>query len=295
MLRNFNELLEKASKMESRKIAVVMAEDSEVIQACRMAGEKGIAVPVFIGDSSKIKELGGDFPKAEIVHASNEEEASAKGVELIHSGKAHMLMKGKVKTSTFLKAVVNREKGLTGGNILSHILVFEKNNKLRIVTDGGMITYPDLDQKIKITENAVKIMKAMGNELPRVAPLCAVETVNPAMQPTIDAALLSKMNQRNQIRDCIIDGPLALDNAVSKEAAEHKGIFSEVAGNADILLVPDIEAGNILGKSLIYFAECESGGIIAGAKAPVIMLSRADTSKTKLNSIALAMVCSQEG
>jgi phosphate butyryltransferase len=295
MYCNFSELIEQASKKTPRKVAVVMAEDTEVIEACKIAFEKGIITPVFIGNSEKIKISGGDFEGSEIIHCDSEEQAASKAVELASSDSVHMLMKGKVKTSTFLKAIVNKEKGLTGGNILSHILVFEKENRLRIVTDGGMITYPDISQKIKITENAVKVMRSLGVKTPKVAPICAVETVNTAMQATIDAAELSKMADRKQIKDCIIDGPLALDNAVSVEAAEHKGIYSDVAGKADILLMPDIEAGNIFGKSLIYFAACESGGIIAGAKVPVIMLSRADNRKTKLNSIALAMICSQEG
>lgn len=292
MYNNFDELIKQASKKQSRKVAVVMAEDTEVIEACKAAFQKNIVIPVFIGDKQKIKDFGGDFEGAEIIHVQSEEQAAMKAVELASENSVHMIMKGKLSTSTFLKAIVNKEKNLTDGNILSHILVFEKNNKLRIVTDGGMITYPDIMQKVKITENAVKVMIALGVKKPKVAPICAVETVNPAMQATIDAAQLSKMSDRNQIKNCIIDGPLALDNAISKEAAEHKGIISEVAGNADILLVPDIEVGNILGKSLLYFAKCESGGIIAGAKVPIIMLSRADNRKTKLNSIALAMMCS---
>ncbi|MGM0608562.1 MAG: bifunctional enoyl-CoA hydratase/phosphate acetyltransferase [Candidatus Muiribacteriota bacterium] len=293
MYKSFDDLIEAAQKMgEKRKIAVVKGADKGVIEAMKMAAEKQMAEPVFIDDEKKLKELGADFKGALLVHAESEQEAAAKGVELIKKDRAQMLMKGKIKTGTFLKAVVNKETGITGKNILSHVLVFEKDNQLRIVTDGGMIPEPDLNQKVEIIKNASTIMKSIGAEVPRVAPLCAVETVNPDMKDTVEAALLTQMNRRKQIKDCIVDGPLALDNAVSEEAAAQKGIVSDVAGKADILVVPDIEAGNILGKSLIYFARAESGGLIAGAQAPVIMLSRADTSKTKLNSIALAIVCS---
>ena len=296
MLNTFDDLIKQAQQMGAKnKVAVVMGADSEVIEACREAYEKNMVIPIFIDNVEKIKELGGDFEGAEIIEASSEVEAAKIGVELVTKNQAQMLMKGKIKTSTFLKAVVNKETGITGKNILSHILMFESYNKLRMVTDGGMIINPDLNQKISIIENAVSIFRNVGVEKPKVAVIGAVETVNPDMSATCDAALLSKSNDRHQIKNCIIDGPLALDNAVSEEAAKHKGIVSPVAGNADILLVPDIEAGNILGKSIIYFAKCECGGIIAGAKAPVIMLSRADTSKTKLNSIALAIVASKRG
>lgn len=198
-------------------------------------------------------------------------------------------MKGFIPTSEILKFVLDKEKGIRSNNLLSHVMVYSVDtyNKFIFLTDGGMVPYPDVYQKVQIINNAVKVAKAFGINPIHVAPLCAVEVVNPDMQSTVDAAILSKMNQRGQIKDCIIDGPLALDNAVSKEAAKHKGIVSPVAGQADILLAPNIEAGNILGKSLTYFAKAKSAGVIMGAKCPIVLVSRADTYETKLYSIAL--------
>jgi len=228
----------------------------------------------------------------EIIHADSDKESAELAVSQVKSGNASSLMKGSIKTSILLKAVLDKEKGLRSGKLLSHILIAELRNKLFLVTDGGMNMYPDLNQKQNIIENAVRVAEKMGIKNPSVAPLCAVESVNPDMKATLDASILSKMNNRGQIKNCIVDGPLALDNAVSLEAAKHKKIVSPVAGNADILLVPDIEAGNIFGKSIIYFAHAKVGGIIAGASAPIILLSRADDEETKLNSICLAKIVS---
>jgi phosphate butyryltransferase len=189
--------------------------------------------------------------------------------------------------------VLNKEYGLRLGNILSHVAVFEipNHDRLIIVTDSAMNISPDLTQKAQIIKNAVAIAKEIGIETPKVAPIAAVEVVNPAMQATIDAAALTMMNKRGQITGCIVDGPLALDNAVSVLAAEHKGINSEVAGKVDILVVPSIEVGNALYKSLVYFANAKVGAVIAGAKAPIVLTSRADSAESKLYSLALA-ICS---
>jgi phosphate butyryltransferase len=202
-------------------------------------------------------------------------------------------MKGNIPTSVLLKAVLNKEFGLRTGNVLSHVAVFEVPDfdRFTIVTDAGMNISPDLEQKAQIVKNAAILARAIGIEYPKVAPIAAVEVVNPVMQATVDAAALSMMNKRGQITGCIVDGPLALDNAVSTLAAEHKGIHSEVAGRADILLVPTIEVGNVLYKSLIYFAKAKVGAVIAGAKAPIVLTSRADSAESKLYSLALA-ICS---
>lgn len=202
-------------------------------------------------------------------------------------------MKGNVPTATILKEVLNKEYGLRTGSVLSHVAAFEvpDYDQLIFVTDAAMNVAPDLNQKVQIVQNSVQVARALGIEMPKVAPLAAVEVVNPTMQATVDAALLTQMNNRGQIKDCIVDGPLALDNAVSALAAEHKGIKSEVAGQADILFVPTIEVGNVLYKSLIYFAKAKVGAIIAGAKAPIVLTSRADSAESKLYSLALA-VCS---
>jgi phosphate butyryltransferase len=202
-------------------------------------------------------------------------------------------MKGNVPTALILKAVLNKEWGLRTGNVLSHVAAFEVAgfDRLTFITDAAMNIAPDLQQKAQIIENAVEIAQSIGVNHPKVAPIAAVEVVNPAMQATVDAASLTMMNQRGQIRNCAVDGPLALDNAVSHHAAEHKGIESEVAGQADILLVPNIETGNALYKSLIYFAKAKVGAVIAGAKAPIVLTSRADSAESKLFSLALA-ICS---
>ena len=182
-----------------------------------------------------------------------------------------------------MKAVLNKEWGLRKGSVLSHVAAFEVPNydRLIFVTDAAMNIAPDVTQKAAIIQNTVEVARAIGIDLPKVAPIAAVEVVNPAMQATIDAAMLTQMNRRGQIKNCVVDGPLALDNAVSQIAAEHKGIVSDVAGKADILLVPTIEAGNVLYKSLVYFADAKVGAMIAGAKAPIVLTSRADSAETK--------------
>ena len=296
MYSSFNDIFEQAKKHKPKKVAVVMAADRELLDAIEQAMDMNLVSPILIGPKERLEALTEDWDKdLDIIDCEDEAQAAVKGVSLIREKKAAMIMKGKIKTGTVLKAIVDKENGVSGGNILSHVLVFEKDDRLRIITDGGMIISPDIKEKISIVNNSVRVARSLGIELPKVAPVCAVETVNEAMQATCDAALLAKMNSRKQIKDCIIDGPLALDNALSKKAAEHKGIESDVAGDADILLVPDIEAGNILGKSVYYIAGCECAGMIAGPLCPVIMLSRADSVSTRLNSIALAMVCANEG
>ena len=202
-------------------------------------------------------------------------------------------MKGQLHSSILMKAILNKETGIRKGAVLSHVGILQcpKFDRLLFLTDGAMCTYPDLEQKIAIINNAVAVARRLGVETPKVACLCAVETVNPKMQPTLDAAVLSLMNQRGQIKDCLVDGPLALDNALSPEAAEHKGVKSplDVKGNADILLVPNIEAGNLLLKASRYLADCMTVGLVAGASVPVIMSSRADTADNKLYAIACAV------
>jgi len=201
-------------------------------------------------------------------------------------------MKGFVGTADFMRAVLDKTDGLGSGRLISHVVVFEAAGyeRLMLLSDAAINIAPDLGQKIQIIENALKITNAVGILKPRIAMLAAVETVSPSMRATEDAAIISKMAERGQIRGCFIDGPLALDNAVSAVAAEHKGIAGDVAGKADLLLVPDIEAGNVLFKSLVYFANAQIGGVVVGATAPVVMTSRTDSPQAKLNSIALALI-----
>ncbi|MEY2192393.1 phosphate butyryltransferase [Neobacillus sp. BF23-41] len=291
-------LINKAAQVSSNTVAVAAAEDLEVIEAVIAALDQNLANFILFGDEEKInsiielkkqKNISNNYLK--VINANSNAAAAELAVKAVFNKEANVLMKGNIPTNIFLKAVLNKEYGLRTGNVLSHIAAFEVPgfNRFTIVTDAAMNIAPDLEQKAQIIKNAVSLARSIGIEIPKVAPIAAVEVVNPAMQATLDAALLTVMNKRGQISDCIVDGPLALDNAVSTLAAEHKGIHSEVAGNADILLVPTIEVGNVLYKSLIYFANAKVGAVIAGAKAPIVLTSRADSAESKLYSLALAL------
>jgi phosphate butyryltransferase len=294
-------LIYKATQLDGNTVAVAVAEDEEVIEAVIEALNRNLANFILFGDKEKIKMIVNvknkgqqkSTKKLTIVHADSNEMAAELAVKAVSTREATVLMKGNIPTSSLLKAVLNKEYGLRTGNVLSHVAVFEVPDfdRFTIVTDAGMNIAPELEQKAQMIKNAAALARAIGIECPKVAPIAAVEVVNPAMQATVDAAALSVMNKRGQITGCIVDGPLALDNAVSALAAEHKGIQSEVAGRADILLVPTIEVGNVLYKSLIYFAKAKVGAVIAGAKAPIVLTSRADSAESKLYSLALA-ICS---
>lgn len=296
MIKRLDELIELAIGKDKKILSVAVAQDSIVLKAVVEAVKLQIVDAILVGDEDKIVEIALhqnlDLENIRIVNEKNIIKAAAKAVELVSSGEAHFIMKGMLGTSDLLKAVLNKEANLRGKGLLSHVMVYDvpTYHKLLFLTDGGMVTSPELKEKIEIINNAVEVAHALQIDIPKVAPICAVEVVNPSMQATLDAAALSLMNKRGQIKGCLIDGPLGLDNAISKEAAEHKGIISDVAGDSDILLVPNIEAGNFLGKSLTYFAKAESAGIIVGAKCPVVLVSRADSAKSKLYSIALGAV-----
>jgi phosphate butyryltransferase len=296
MIKNFDELLNMAKTQKKRKLSVAAAQDAEVLLAVENARKIGLVDAVLVGDRQEMSTLAQgldiDLTAYEVIDVKNMGEAARTAASLISEGRADFLMKGLLKTADLLRVVLDRELGLRTNSLLSHVMIYSvpTYHKLIFLTDGGMVTYPDLQQKIQIIQNAVKTAKALGVSPVNVAPLCAVEVVNPDMQSTMDAAVLAKMNQRGQIKDCVIDGPLALDNAISEEAARHKGILSPIAGETDVLLVPNIEAGNLLGKSLTYFAGAKSAGIIMGAKCPIVLVSRADTHETKLYSIALGSI-----
>lgn len=296
-------LIDVSSQTNRKTVAVAAAEDDEVIEAVLDALERNLADFLLIGDKEKINTIlnqkkydGQNSNHVKIIQADSHGAAAEEAVKAVFNKEADVVMKGNLPTNIILKAVLNKEYGLRTGNVLSHTAVFEVPgyDRLMIVTDAAMNIAPDLEQKVQITKNAVSIAKAIGIKNPKVAPIAAVEVVNPAMQATLDAAALTMMNKRGQISGCIIDGPLALDNAVSSLAAEHKGIHSDVAGMADILLVPAIEVGNVLYKSLIYFARAKVGAVIAGAKAPIVLTSRADSAESKLYSLALALCCVQK-
>lgn len=292
-------LLDEAAKINGKIVAVASAEDEEVIEAVSEAIKRNLAHFLLFGKKEEIEDLliakGIGKDHVQIIQARTKEQATELAVRAVHQNEASVLMKGNVSTAILLKAVLNKEYGLRTGRILSHVAIFEVPgfSKFTIVTDAAMNLEPDLQQKEQIIVNAVNIARAIGIDMPKVAALAAVETINPAMQATIDAASLTLMNKRGQIKDCLIDGPLALDNAISLEAAKHKGIDSDIAGQADILLVPTIDVGNVLYKSLIYFAKARVGAVIAGAKAPIVLTSRSDSSESKLYSLALA-ICSSD-
>ena len=295
-------LVERTAVSGTRIVSVACAADTEVLEAVEMAILKGIASFILLDDEERIYKIIQEHfpnlsghPSIRIVHTESMQDAAEKAVRAVSSGEAQVLMKGNLPTAVILKSVLNSEYGLRTGKVLSHVAAFEVSgyNRLLFVTDAGMNIAPSLDEKAQIIRNAVTAARACGVDRPIVAPLAAIETVNPNMVPTTDAALLTVMNQRGQIKDCIIDGPLALDNAVSVESARHKGITSETAGKADILLVPSIEAGNILYKSLMYFANAKVGGIIQGARAPIVLTSRSDSAESKLYSLALAIQTSK--
>ncbi|EML6322492.1 phosphate butyryltransferase [Bacillus cereus] len=289
-------LIDQAAGKPKKTVAVAVAEDHEVIEAVAKAIKLQLAQFRLYGNQEKImgmlQEHGLQTSEhVEVIAAMSSAEAAELSVKAVRNGEADVLMKGNIPTANILKAVLNKEWGLRKGSVLSHVAAFEVQNydRLIFVTDAAMNIAPDVTQKAAIIQNTVEVAQAIGIDLPKVAPIAAVEVVNPAMQATIDAAMLTQMNRRGQIKDCIVDGPLALDNAVSQIAAEHKGIVSDVAGKADILLVPTIEAGNVLYKSLVYFADAKVGAMIAGATAPIVLTSRADSAETKVYSLALAV------
>ncbi|PGV84536.1 phosphate butyryltransferase [Bacillus thuringiensis] len=289
-------LIDQAAGQPKKTVAVAVAEDHEVIEAVAKVIKLQLAQFRLYGKQEKImgmlQEHGLQTSEhVEVIAAMSNAEAAELSVKAVRNGEADVLMKGNIPTANILKAVLNKEWGLRKGSVLSHVAAFEVPNydRLIFVTDAAMNIAPDVTQKAAIIQNTVEVARAIGIDLPKVAPIAAVEVVNPAMQATIDAAMLTQMNRRGQIKDCIVDGPLALDNAVSQIAAEHKGIVSDVAGKADILLVPTIEAGNVLYKSLVYFADAKVGAMIAGAKAPIVLTSRADSAETKVYSLALAV------
>lgn len=299
-MATLNHLVEETAGKEENNVAVAAAADMEVLEAVSIAISKNMAGFRLFDDEAGLREMISesfphltDHPNIQISHAEGITAAAEAAVKSVSSGESSVLMKGHIPTAVLLKAVLNPDFGLRAGNVLSHVAAFEIDgfDRLIFITDAGMNITPDLKQKSQIIQNAVRVARATGVDLPIVAPLAAVEVVNPNMQATLDAAALSAMNRRGQIRDCIVDGPLALDNAISTEAAGHKKIAGDTAGKADILLVPDIESGNILYKSLVYFSKAKVGGIIAGAAAPIVLTSRADSAESKVYSLALA-ICS---
>ncbi|UTR14505.1 bifunctional enoyl-CoA hydratase/phosphate acetyltransferase [Salipaludibacillus sp. LMS25] len=295
---NLETLFQKVKKQPTETVAVAHAVDPSVFLTAERAIEEDIASFIFTGPREEMekaaKKAGFSFrhdPRVQWINTPDENSSANKAIELIKEHHASVLMKGMLPTAVLLKAVLKKEGGLRTGNILSHVAGFSlpHRNKLLFITDSAMNISPDLTDKTAIVQNAVTAVKRMGVSKPKVAILAAVETVNTNMPATLDAASLVQMSKRGQINDCVIDGPLGFDSAVSTEAAEQKNIQSSVAGQADILLVPSIEAGNILYKSLTYFAGATVGGLLVGARAAVVVSSRSDSVDSKLFSLAMAI------
>ncbi len=301
MLTKLSQLLERIDRSQKPKRMILAAsEDADSLTAVVEAAKKGVIRPILVGDSEKTRGMAEimklDISDFEMIEVSNPVEAAAKAVKMIHDNEGDLLMKGKVGTSDMLKSVLNKDYGLRTGKLLSHFAYFEVENyhKLIALTDVAMNIAPNLTEKIAILNNAVNVLNNLGIERPKVAVLGAVEKVNTEMKATLDAALLSKMNQRDQILNCIVDGPLAFDNAVSLESARHKEIKSEVAGDVDLLLMPDIEVGNVLYKSMVFFAKAKVASMIVGAKVPIVLTSRSDSDQAKFDSILLAALTAED-
>ena len=292
---HFNKIFSEIKKIPMKKISVAVAEDSNVLEAVSIAKEKGIADAVLVGNEIKMKqiakELNIDLSLFEIINEPDQRQAALKAVKLVHDGYCDMYMKGLLQTKDFLKSVLDKEVGLRTGAILSHVAVFEVKgiSQLLFMTDGGFIIEPTLEEKVHLIENAVKVANACGIEKPKVAPLCAVEVVNPKMKCTTEAFELTKLNEKGKIKNCIVDGPMSMDMAISRDACEHKGTLDrKITGDADILLFPDIHSNNIAAKFVAHTAEHYAGMILSGTSAPVILTSRSDDIKTKVSSIAFA-------
>jgi len=299
VLKSMSDLKGIVAGKPKKKLVLAAAQDQHSLVAVIRAWKDDIIEPIFIGDKEEIQNLcaenGFDITGLRIIHEPEIDKAVEMAVRMLNSKQGDILMKGKVGTSSLLKCVLNKEWGLRTGNLLSHIALFEVEtyHKLIAVTDVAMNIAPNLKDKIAIVNNSVSFLNRLGYVMPKVAVLGAVEMVNENMEATLDAALLSKMNQREQIRNCIIDGPLAFDNAVSLESAKHKGIKSEVAGDTDLLLMPDIEVGNVLYKSLVFFAKAKVASIILGAQVPIVLTSRSDSEQAKYDSILLSAAASK--
>jgi len=302
MIRTFDELINHVQSLETRTIAIANAQDEAALSAFIEAEKLSMVTGKLFGDQSVIERMLQELApelisKVEIINCPDEKKALREAVLSVHNQQTDILMKGKTKTSRLLKTALDPESGLRTGRVLSDAFVFENpdrpNNKLTMITDGGVTLNPDLQQKVQIINNAVELAHILGNSNPKVALLSAVETVVNGLNSTNDSAVISKMNQRGQIRGCIIDGPLALDNAIWPEALKIKGIDSPLKGDADILVPPNIESANILAKSTTFWAKFRLGHVIMGASAPILIPSRADTTDAKLISIALGCVVSK--
>nr|MBC7245315.1 bifunctional enoyl-CoA hydratase/phosphate acetyltransferase [Chloroflexota bacterium] len=295
-IRKFSELMEEAKKVGPKMVAVVAPHEPEILLAAQDAEREGIANCTLVGDRDLIRRLAAehkiDITKMMIIQEPEPKAAARKVMELLRMGHADLAMKGKLETGDFLRAALDREMGLRVGRLFTHIAVFELPgfDRLLFVTDSGVVVAPTLEQKVEIVQNAIMVAQRLGVTEPKVAILAATEMVNPKIPTTMDAANLAKMADRGQIQGGLVDGPLALDNAISPESVAIKGIKGPVAGYADILVAPDVEAGNMLAKAMTYFAKGKMAGVVVGGKSPLIVASRSDPHETKLVSMGLGVL-----
>lgn len=296
MMKNFDDLIKKVRTMNKSTVSVAGADDEEVLKAIKMATDMNIIDSILVGDKEKIKNIVKriGLTNYEIVHKETPKEAAEEAVNIVRSGRAKILMKGLVNTSVYMRALLNREQGLRTERLLSLLAVYDlpDYHKLLFCTDSGVNVSPNLEQKKEILTNTLLAAKSMGLEMPKVAALTANEMVDPKIQATVDADNLVKMVKDGEIPECIIEGPIAFDVAFDEEAAKHKGIESDIAGDVDVLMFSNMETGNVLGKSWLHFNNAKWAGIILGGTNPIILGSRSDTAEIKINSIALACLAS---
>jgi phosphate butyryltransferase len=294
MITQLQELVELARENEPTRVAVAAAAHRLVLESVQRAVKRGLIVPILVGREDDIREqaasIGWNLKDVQIVATETNKAAARAAVDLVRSGQAQVLMKGYLHTDEMLRAVLRADTGLRTDRLLSHVFVLEvpTYHKLLHITDAAININPDIAQKGAIAQNAVDLARRLGVETPKVAALSSVETINPSIPSTVHAACLSKMAERGQIKGAIVDGPLAFDNAISAEAARDKGIRSPVSGDIDVVIVPDLDAGNILSKNLEYLASAKMAGIVMGASAPVVLTSRSDPPRARVYSLALA-------
>ena len=297
MIKTYQDVLKAVRENKRKKtISIAMADDQNVLEAIKNIDEQGIANTILVGDSNRIKSIARQveyrITDDQITNAATEEEIAFKSVLQIREGKADILMKGHISTPILMKAVLDRETGLRKGNILSHIAIAEvpSYHKMIVLSDGGINIAPDLEAKKAILENMIHAIRKLQVVKPKVAALCPIEKVNPKIQETMDAAELQKLAEAGKFGDIILEGPIAMDVALSAQAAEKKGLQSKIAGDTDAFLVPNITSGNALIKVLMYLANAKVGGLVVGAKVPIILLSRSDKPEEKFNSMILSIL-----
>jgi len=296
VIKSLSELVERGRKLGPARIALIEAHDPDVLECLAQAEPMGLAETVLVGDPGKIEataaKVGYRLRPEALVQTASEEASIRQGIDLVREGKANVLMKGKVTTANLIRGILDRERGLRTGSLLSQVIVFQVPQipRLMIMTDGAINIAPTLAQKAEICRNAIMVAHALSVTEPKVALLAALEFVNPDMPATVDAAALVQMNRRGQITGAYLEGPLALDVPLSRFAADRKNIQSPLVEATDVFIAPDIEAANILYRAILYFAQGKSGGIVVGAQVPLVLLSRAETPETKIHSISLALL-----